>query len=357
MPHPSTVYRTAAWGIVLAAMIAVYMPVSPAWVERLYSTRAYPALQQVLTSESNRVSFALVDACAVILVAAWIALAWRDARRASGRSRAAARIVARSVVWCAAAYLVFLATWGLNYRRAHFVDKLPYDAAAVTDDSALAAARVAVDRVNALHDAAHRGGWPPPDAANPELARAFERALRDLRLPSSIAVARPKRSMIDWYLRRSGTAGLTDPYFLETLVASDVLSFERPLVVAHEWSHLAGIADEGEANLAAFLTCLHGGAASQYSGWLFLYRELEGPMSRRNRASLAGALAAGPRDDLRAMRDRSLREVSPRLSEAGWRMYDSYLKVNRVEAGARSYGEVVTLVLGLRVDGRAIVVP
>jgi len=343
--------------VVLAAVIAASIPISPAWVEQNYSTRAYAALQRGLTSASNRAPFALVDACAVILVAVWVALAWRDVRRASGRSRAVARIVARSVVWCAAAYLIFLATWGLNYRRAHFVDKLPFDASRVTGDAALAAARVAVDRVNALHDVAHAGGWPPLDAADPDLTRAFGRALHDLRLPSSVAVARPKRSLIDWYLRRSGTAGLTDPYFLETLVASDVLSFERPLVVAHEWSHLAGIADEGEANLAAFLTCLRAGAAAQYSGWLFLYRELEGTVSRQNRAALAGTLGVGPRDDLRAMRERSLREVSPRLSEAGWRIYDSYLRVNRVESGARSYGEIVTLVLGLRIDGRPIVGP
>jgi len=343
--------------VVLAAVSAAAIPISPAWVEQFYSTRAYAALQRALTSASNRAPFALFDLLIVVVAAAWIALAWRDARRAGGRAGAAARIVARSVVWCAAAYLVFLATWGLNYRRARFVEKYPFDTSRVTDEAALVAARVAVDRVNALHDAARAGGRPAPDAADPELARAFASALHDLRLPSSIAVARPKRSMIDWYLRRSGTAGLTDPYFLETLVASDVLSFERPLVVAHEWSHLAGIADEGEANLAAFLTCVHGGAAAQYSGWLFLYRELEGTMSRQNRAALAGALAVGPRDDVRAMRERSLREVSPRLSEAGWRIYDSYLRANRVESGARSYGEVVTLVLGLRIDGRPIVTP
>ena len=33
---------------------------------------------------------------------------------------------------------------------------------------------------------------------------------------------------------------------------------------------------------------------------------------------------------------------------AGWRVYDSYLKANRVEAGAASYAEVVRLVLGAR---------
>jgi uncharacterized protein DUF3810 len=36
------------------------------------------------------------------------------------------------------------------------------------------------------------------------------------------------------------------------------------------------------------------------------------------------------------------------VSAAGWRVYDSYLKANQVEAGTASYGEVVRLVLGVR---------
>ena len=68
---------------------------------------------------------------------------------------------------------------------------------------------------------------------------------------------------------------------------------------------------------------------------------------------VAAALASGPRADLEAIRDRFARQVSPRVSAAGWRVYDSYLKANRVEAGAASYAEVVRLVLGVRLaDGR-----
>ena len=40
------------------------------------------------------------------------------------------------------------------------------------------------------------------------------------------------------------------------------------------------------------------------------------------------------------------------MSAAGWRVYDSYLKANRVAAGAASYDEVIRLVLGTRVAGR-----
>jgi hypothetical protein len=33
---------------------------------------------------------------------------------------------------------------------------------------------------------------------------------------------------------------MTDPFLLETLLASNLLPFEVPAVIAHEWGHLAG---------------------------------------------------------------------------------------------------------------------
>ena len=122
--------------------------------------------------------------------------------------------------------------------------------------------------------------------------------------------------------------------------------------MAHEWSHLAGIADEGEANFTAWLSCARGAPPNAYSGWLSLYGELAGAVNGPDRAALWNALTPGPRADVLAIRDRYLREVNPRVSTAGWRVYDSYLKANRVTAGAASYDEVVRLVLGTRVAGR-----
>jgi hypothetical protein len=170
-----------------------------------------------------------------------------------------------------------------------------------------------------------------------------------------VKVARPKRTILDWYFRWTATDGMTDPYFLETLVAGTILPFERAFVVAHEWSHLAGITDEGEANFAAWRTCMNGSPANAYSGWLFLYNELARAAPAKDRASLAERLASGPRADLRAIENRYRRDVNRRVSDAGWRVYDSYLKANRIEAGTASYDEVVRLVLGLRVNGRQLI--
>jgi len=341
-----SVKRTAA--VTAVAVTAALAPMPAAWVDRGYSSALYGWIQPRLTGASNHVPFALFDAAAVLIVALWIAAALRDLRR-SGAARAALAMLLRTVSWAATAYLVFLVLWGLNYRRLPLARKLPFDRTAVTPEAARRVARVTVDRLNALAVDAHRIGWSAPTDIDSALHVALGRATGDVGIAAP-AVSRPKHTLLDWYFRRAGVDGMTDPYFLETLVVSDLLPFERPLVVAHEWSHLAGLADEAEANFLGWLACIHGSLPDQYSGWLFLYEELSAALPRADRESIAAALGGTPRADLAASRARALRNVQPRLSAAAWRAYDSYLKSNRVSAGTRSYGEVVQLVLGTRFD-------
>jgi hypothetical protein len=325
------------------------LPTPPNVVERLYSTAAYLALQTRLTPTSNLVPFALIDALVMIVAGGWIAALLRDVRRGvRGRSvRLAANLAVRSVVLTSALYLAFLLVWGLNYRRVPLTDKLQFDAARVSPGAARLLAADAVDRINALYDRAHAADGAAGDI-DPQLAAAFARVQHDLGALRPAHPGRPKHTLLDFYLRRAAVAGMTDPYFLETLVTADLLPFERPFVVAHEWSHLAGYANEGEANFVGWLTCLGGGEADQYSGWLFMYDELVRTLRPADRAELADRLAPGPRADRRARDERIRRHVSPRVSAAGWRVYDQYLKANRVEAGAASYATVVRLVLGTR---------
>lgn len=339
--------------LVTLAVIGAVAPIPPRAVERAYSQGLYAALQPFLTSSSNLARIALIDLLMVLIVAGWVLLAVRDVARASRgqRGRTAARIGLRTLSWSAAAYLAFLVLWGFNYRRVRLVDKLEFSGERVTADAALALAVQAVDQMNALHQPAHEQGWSAAGVVDPTLAEAFERAVRDVGTVNRVVAGRPKRSLLDWYFRRAAVSGMTDPYFLETLIASDVLPFERPMVLAHEWSHLAGIADEGEANFVAWIACVRSTPSHRYSAWLSLYSEVLSSVARADRASLVAKVGPGPRQDLQAVRDRYLRNVSPAVSTVGWRVYDSYLKANRVESGTASYAEVVRLVLGVRFTG------
>ena len=337
--------------LVVAASAAALLPLPPAAVQRWYAGPVYGTVQPVLTSASNLAPFALFDVLIAAVAVAWLLLAMRDLA-ARPRRRGALRIVIRTLVWCAAFYLLFLATWGLNYRRPRLRDTLHYDASSVTPAAALAAAQLSVARLNALHDAAHGEPQPAGGEIDAVLAAAFARATGDAGITRDVVPGRPKRTWLDAYFRAVGVDGMTDPFFLETLIAAGVLPIERPFVVAHEWSHLAGITDEGEANFAGWVACMRGSPAHAYSGWLFLYAEMARAVNGRERGALSAALSPGPRADLAAIRARYAREVNPRVSDAGWQIYDAYLKANRVDAGAASYDEVVRLVLGVRLDGR-----
>lgn len=335
--------------LVLSAAAAALLPLPANVVERFYSTSLYPHLQSLLTPASNHAPFALFDALIAVVAGGWLLAVGLDIFRYRRQwARLAGRVAWRTVVWIAALYVLFLLTWGLNYRRERLSSKLQFDATAISADAARSVAVVSVNALNALHGRAHSVGWAPFGSIEPSLADAFGKVQEDLGARSRFVVSRPKATVLDLYFRRAGVAGMTNPYFLETLVERDLLPFERPFVVAHEWSHLAGFADESEANFVGWLTCLRGSIPEQYSGWLFLYDELAGAVGRGDRSALAEQLAPGPRADLQAVAQRLQRQISPAVSAAGWRVYDRYLKANRVEAGARSYAEVVRLVLGVR---------
>jgi hypothetical protein len=334
--------------LLVAAALALLVPLPATLVDRVYARLVFPALQPVLTTLSNLVPFALFD---VLLIGAvgWFVIGTLRSALASGpagRRGWLLRAVGRLATMAATAYLVFLFTWGLNYRRPPLSSRLDFDPTRASSDAALDLAYETVHRVNGLYESARRESWPKTSAVDPELSIAFARAQRELGSLARFVPGRPKRTLLDGYLRRAGVAGMTDPYFLETLMATDLLPIERPLVVAHEWSHLAGIADEGDANFAGWLTCLRGSAFHQYSGWLFLYGEVAGALAPPDARRVAANLSDGPRADLSAIRNRLLQHVSPALAGAGWRVYDQYLKANRVERGTDSYADVVRLVLG-----------
>ena len=140
------------------------------------------------------------------------------------------------------------------------------------------------------------------------------------------------------------------------LVNGEVLPFERPSIVAHEWAHLAGFAHEAEAGFLGWLTTTHGDEQAQYSGWLTVYAYAASAVDGERAARLAFALEAGPTEDLRAI-DRRVSTAAPRVRAAARAAYDQFLRANRVESGVRSYGELVTLIAGCRLDRAGRPVP
>jgi hypothetical protein len=338
---------------VAAAVAAALLPIPAAWVEQHFARGWFPPLQRGLTAASNAVPFAVIDAL-VVAAAGLVAAAVVSVLRAPGGRRLATlgRRACQCVVVAALAYLVFLATWGANYRRDPLTAVVDFDERRVTTPAVVALNDAALGELARLRPILppELGDWPDRNRVAADLHPALETGTRMLGLPGPVRAGRPKQSLLDFYFTRAGVSGMTDPFFLETLVSSNLLPFEFPAVIAHEWGHLAGLARESDASFFGLLVCLHGNDAARYSAWLDIFVRTLGARDREDRRAAIAKLPEAVRADLRAMADRSARDQVRAISVMAWRTYDTYLRSQRVESGVRNYGEVVRLLAGTRFE-------
>jgi uncharacterized protein DUF3810 len=337
--------RVHAAGLVaiVLALAAAFVPLPPDLVERAFSHGLYGRLQPAVSSISGLSPVALLDAAAVVLLVALIVVCVRR-YRSSGLRNAISRMLITGLVTAAVIYLWFLLFWGFNYRRMPLERKLAYDPSRITRDHGVELGRLAVERANALVEEARVA--PIDTAALLGALRSVQAHLRER--PLSVA-PEPKRSLLALYFRKAAIDGMTDPFFLEIVVNPDLLPSERPFVIAHEWAHIAGFADESEANFIAWLTCLRASPAAQYSAWLSAYQHISSGLPLEDRRTLAGALSTAVRADLIAERERFNRS-SPAVRTAARGAYDTYLRANRIEEGIANYNAVVRLMLGTSLD-------
>jgi hypothetical protein len=335
-----------ALGLIGLAALAAVVPMRADVVERLFSSGLYPLVQPPLTRLSNFVPFALFDALLVAVTI--VTLVWAQA--VFVRFRVGAwRFLARTTTMAAVGYLAFLGVWGLNYRREPLRGAPVFDQARVTPAALRRLADQMVAELNAIHPRLPVA-WPAWHDLRPQLTAAFGETQARIGSGRRIELADPKRSLLNLYFQRTAIDGMVNPFFLEVLVNQDVLPFERPFIVAHEWGHLAGRANEAEASFHGWLTCMHGPLSARYSAWISLYGAIAGSLPRDEQAAFGATLADGPRRDLTALRERLVRQSRPLARRASQAAYDRFLKANRLSEGVASYRLVVTLLLGAPVD-------
>lgn len=345
--------RALQVGVVVLAVVAAVFRVPPWFADGVYGARFFPWLQWRLTGVTNLVPFAVLD---VALVAAVLWFLWGAvsvARAGKGHRWVTFwRWEWRYATACAAVYLAFLAAWGLNYQRRPLAAGLDHAASRVTPESVRAFADVALREVIRHRSALGEAPLDPtlPAAEARALEPAFHETVRLLGVPGPVRPGAPKLTLLDAHYTRAGVSGMTDPLFLETFLASNLLPHERPVVLAHEWGHLAGFARESEASFFGWLVCLRGDARAKYSAWLPMLLRALATLDRDVRRDVTSRLPRAVRDDLEAARARDERDLVRLVTNVSQKTYDQYLKANRVQSGIRNYGEVLELVVGTRFE-------
>ena len=334
-------------GALIIAGLSVLIPLPEWFVDQVYSRTIYPTVQTWFTTASNLIPLALLDF--FIITAIYLTLRgvlhFFSVARHVGVMDALWEAFRRIVRVAAVVLILFMWLWGFNYRRLPLETVLSGGTAVTLS---LDTVQAAVADANALA-AKLRGHSSRADLSFPNVSTMLREPLNDAlrqlnRTPLGTA-GRPKFSLVlTPFFTWTGVDGMVDPIALESIVHPDLLPFERPFVLAHEWAHLAGQADEAEASTVGWLACMKGDAALGYSASLYLIMEARAALPAETRRAVNARLDPGVRSDLEAIADRLSRE-NPTMQRAASRVYDEYLKANRVHDGAASYGRALALIL------------
>jgi hypothetical protein len=332
----------------LFALALIMIPV-PGWVvEELYSRDTYPWLQDVLTAGTNVLPFALLD---VLLIGGGLAVLFRIVRLVNvvgqrGFVDAVWEGVRRVIRAAAVLVILFYWGWGFNYRRPSIEAALPGAATvrptedllqlAIVDANSLATRLrpVVVTQREVTYD-------DLTGALLPQLNDALKRVGR----PPLQRGGQPKYSFVlRPFFTSAGITGMINPLGLESIVHPDLLPYERPFVLAHEWAHLSGQADEAEASAIGWYACMLGDVPFAYSASLYLIMEASAKLSPAAHRTAWARLDTGVRTDIEAIAAR-MRRQDPVVQRTTSQVYDGFLRVNRVADGTDSYSRAVAFIL------------
>jgi hypothetical protein len=350
-PKPYTLNpEPIRWSIVapVFAALTLFVPVPPEIVESFYSQDMYPWLQNIFTAGTNFLPFSALDAIVIVLA---IAILFRLRRlyyvaRQRGVFDAIWEMFRRVIRTVSIVIILFFWAWGFNYRREPLDSTLPKGSVNRPSIESLQAMIVEGNALAArLRPTVMTGPALSFDQVADRLLTPMNAALKHLGRPPLSREGHPKYSLVlTPFFTSAGITGMINPLALETIVHPDLLPFERPFVLAHEWAHLSGHADEAEASAIGWLACMKGTTELAYSASIYLIDTASGSMTVEMRKDALKKLDAGVAADLEAMMQRRA-AARPGVSSTTMRVYDEYLKVNNVADGGASYRRALSLIL------------
>ncbi len=182
-----------------------------------------------------------------------------------------------------------------------------------------------------------------------KIESSYQALYQQLRISHLNGKRRPKPMMCEGAYSKMGVSGYFGPFFNEIHVNNYSLNYTYPFTLAHEMAHQFGVAMESEANLYGFLACACSSDEKiRYSAYVSTLGYLLSDMRKflpdeYNR--LVSTIRPEIIADLQRNREHWLAARDDSLSEAQDKVYDAYLKTNKVTSGQANYSEVVGLLV------------
>jgi hypothetical protein len=252
--------------------------------------------------------------------------------------------VLRIAQFLALGYSYFYLVWGFNYFRPAFENRIGWKKQ-MPDEVVFKSVLDSVISISNLnYTTILKADYQEIDKL---IEDSYSKNSKVLGINYPNGIRRPKTMLFSFVYAKFGVSGYFGPFFNEVHLNSYLLPMEYPFLLAHEKAHQFGIANEAEANLAAYIVCTSSDDKRlKYSGNLYLLLYfIRDAVYMSDYQDYVKKIDQQVIADLRSRRKYYEELQNETLGKVQTAANNAYLKSNHVERGVKNYNQVVALVI------------
>lgn len=352
------------WVLLVLLSLITLTKLIPLW-GFIYTTRIYPIIGSLLSPISGLFPFAVGDIF-IALSIVWVffypiyEIKWRKQlakrffflaakRGCYPKKKVVFGRVAEYLLWV---YAWFYIAWGLNYSQPNIYCRTGMKPVEVSEAKFREFAYRYADSINSLSE---EFNGMVDDGLKNRVRDAVLKGYNEIGAKEGINAPfnqhpHAKTMLFTPLSSMSGVTGSMGPFFCEFTLNGDIRPHDYPAIYAHEFAHLLGIANEGEANFYSYIVCTASSdKAVKFSGYYHIFfhvlRNVFDILGEKEGEKFLKYIRPEIIQLARSDRNYWLSKRCKVLDAAQDFIFDLYLRGNHVAEGRKSYSGVVGLIL------------
>lgn len=352
------------WLLLVLLSLITLTKLIPLW-GFIYTTRIYPIIGTFLSPISGLFPFAVGDIF-IALSIVWVffypiyEIKWRKQlakrffflaakRGCYPKKKVVFGRVAEYLLWV---YAWFYIAWGLNYSQPNIYCRTGMKPVEVSEAKFREFAYRYADSINSLSE---EFNGMVDDGLKNRVRDAVLKGYNEIGAKEGINAPfnqhpHAKTMLFTPLSSMSGVTGSMGPFFCEFTLNGDIRPHDYPAIYAHEYAHLLGIANEGEANFYSYIVCTASSdKAVKFSGYYHIFfhvlRNVFDILGEKEGEKFLKYIRPEIIQLARSDRQYWISKRCKALDAAQDFIFDLYLRGNHVAEGRKSYSGVVALIL------------
>ena len=352
------------WVLLVLLSLITLTKLIPLW-GFIYATRIYPIIGSLLSPISGLFPFAVGDIF-IALSIVWVffypiyEIKWRKQlakrffflaakRGCYPKKKVVFGRVAEYLLWV---YAWFYIAWGLNYSQPNIYCRTGMKPVEVSEAKFREFAYRYADSINSLSE---EFNGMVDDGLKNRVRDAVLKGYNEIGAKEGINAPfnqhpHAKTMIFTPLSSMSGVTGSMGPFFCEFTLNGDIRPHDYPAIYAHEFAHLLGIANEGEANFYSYIVCTASSdKAVKFCGYYHIFfhvlRNVFDILGEKEGEKFLKYIRPEIIQLARSDRQYWISKRCKALDAAQDFIFDLYLRGNHVAEGRKSYSGVIGLIL------------